>query len=292
MKLIAGIVSIVILLALSLVSCTSTPSPTPEPAPIPEATSALPPETTPTTPAIDEPNLSEDEVCTIVWAKLPRMLPTEYEMTQFNPATREATYESNGKWTLRVFGLGEDTEELPVVTYEKPKDEQSEFFTDSYGIEHYSSWVEEHSCIVTSYTLKLTAQYYEKTSIMEITEIKKQDVQSETISEEIPIPDPERKGLRLNWIKSTLSGSRMFTQGSVTNIGQVPLKDVLVEITHYDLNHKFVRTDEAALTPDEIGRNQKASFYIEIVQKSKGGFFSFRFILTSGEEIFYVDARQ
>jgi hypothetical protein len=280
--------SIILLLVFSLAGCTCTPSPTPEPASTPTSTPtpAPTPVSTPSPSVTDKPNLSEDEVCAYLWSRLSKILPPEYKTNQFDSDTREATYDGNGKWTFVVFGSGEDTVELPVKTYEKDKDEFSEFHTDSHGIEHFSSWVEEHSRTVTTYKLKLSAQYYETTALAELTDIDKFDVQSETLKEEIPIPDPERKGLRLNWITGQYDGNWLTTQGSVTNIGQVPLENATIEISVYDLEGNFVRADNATLSPSKIGLDENANFHLRLRQWSEGGTFSYKFFSSSGEEIF------
>ena len=106
------------------------------------------------------------------------------------------------------------------------------------------------------------------------------------MKEEIPIPDPERKGLLLNWISGEYDRQWLCTQGSVTNIGRVPLEDVIIKISHYDLEGNWVRTDNVTLSPNKIGIGENAKFYLRILQRSEGGTFRWRFLLPSGEVIF------
>ncbi|MFC2001300.1 FxLYD domain-containing protein [Chloroflexota bacterium] len=142
----------------------------------------------------------------------------------------------------------------------------------------------------------LTADYYEKTDTLDILGIQKLDDNTtvETIYEE-PIIG---KGLRVNRIiGESTGGYSLRVQGTVENIGCVPLENVIIEVKTFDVNDNWVRTDNTTLTPSKINVYENAKFLLEIEQMLAGkevreggrsilGRYTYRFLLPSEEELY------
>ena len=141
-------------------------------------TSPSPSPTLTTTPN-DLPTMTEEEVCSYIWSELPSKLPNDCSIEQFSKDTREVTYEGNGKWILNVSGLVSDTQELSVELVEKMGD----------------YWVEQRVDEVTTYTQILQAVFFEKTKLIEITDVQQSNVTTKTEVDETPI----KKEFVVNW---------------------------------------------------------------------------------------------
>ena len=66
------------------------------------------------TPSSDEPELSEDEVCSLIWTKIPSELPDGYSKNDLFTDSGKAEYEGDGRWLFSAFGKVEK-EGLPTI---------------------------------------------------------------------------------------------------------------------------------------------------------------------------------
>jgi hypothetical protein len=276
------LLSIIVLLAL-FTACTESPEATPEPEPTPKPEPTLANHITTAEPTLepDISEISEEEMAAIIWNRLPSSLPDGYKKSQFMSETGKATYIKDGKWEFELTGNVSTSKSLPQKNYEKTP----------------GHWFFNRSKEVTTYNLVLVANYYEKTSTLDIQDIQKFDENTTvvTIYEE-PIIG---KGLKVNRIGvASVAGAILRVEGSVKNIGCVPLENVIIEVTNYDRNGKWLRTDNITLSPSKINVGEDATFSSDIPQKligtangENGGFtlgsYAYRFLLPSGEELYF-----
>ena len=104
---------------------------------------------------------------------------------------------------------------LPKKTYEKTP----------------GNWVEQNSQEVTTYELKLTAEFHEKTNLLEIQDIEKSN---ELVKTEI-VDETTIAGQKLQFHRWLVSydGSNFILEGLVENTGQVTLEDIMLEIEYH-----------------------------------------------------------
>jgi len=217
-----------------------------------------------------------------LWNKLPHYLPDDYTKYQFSSETGEATYCGDKKWEFCVYGTDTESSLLPPEKYEKTP----------------GNWVHSLSREVTTYTYILTADYYENTGSLDIISIRMRDKETTIqIESEKSIVG---KGLKVKWITATTSGSDLRVEGSVKNIGVVPLEDVIIEVILYDAMGDWLRTDEATLTPSKIDVGETGQFFINVLLglflkaseedesgKRNLGSYNYKFLLPSGEELYF-----
>ena len=280
------VLSTAILLVLSMVTgvlgCQEAPTPAPAPAPTPPPaptqTPAPAPTPTPTPaptpsppPDADEPDLSENEVCSYVWSRVSSQLADGYDKSQFLIDTRKATYEGNGEWTFEILGAVKDTGPSSTEVCET---------TAGY-------WVEQHSQEVTTYELRLTAVFYEKTKIIELLDIEKSNEQVNTEITETPILREELKVLSMN---AEYSGYIYRFEGSVENTGKIPLISLEVELYGYDTDDNLMAQERAPLYPEVINPGELGHFLLQVYLKGKHiRSYTYTFITPSGEEFYRSD---
>ncbi len=266
-------VALLVLLIMSqVVGCQEQPAPTPAPTealpPTPAPTPA--PTPTPAPPAVDEPSLSENEACSYVWSQLPFELPNGYKKSQFLFRTRESTYEGNGEWKFVVLGSAKkDVGPTSTEIYEKTP----------------GHWFEKESQEVTTYELKLTAVLNEETKIFEITSIDEFNEQVKTEWTETPVPGE----LLVRWIRAVYSGQRYDFEGSVENVGKIPLNNIEVEFTLFDEDGKFLVMERATLDPETIAPGEIAHFLHRIILREKIRRYDFTFITATGKKFLKIN---
>jgi hypothetical protein len=280
------LLSVIVLLAL-FTACTESPeaTPAPEPEPVttpePEPTLTSPITAVEPTPESDISEISEEEMAAIIWNRLPSSLPDGYTKSQFISETGKATYIKDGKWEFQLSGSGSNSKSLPQKNYEKTP----------------GQWYVNNSKEITTYSLMLTANYYEETSTLDIQGIRKFDEKTtvETIHEE-PVLG---KGVKVNNIGGgNVGGFTIHFEGNVTNIGVVPLENVMIEFILFDVKGNLMGTEQTTLTPSKINPGEKATFVLEIEQKPviseigehgeyNLGTYNYRFLLSSGEELYF-----
>ncbi|MFC2018978.1 hypothetical protein ACFLU4_03370 [Chloroflexota bacterium] len=232
-----------------------------------EVPSPPPPDTTPITPATDEPSLSSDEACARVWAKLPDKLADKYTKAQFKRDTRSARYLGDSKWKFEVLGFVEIREPLPETLKQKADD----------------SWVSLQSESVTTGELRLTADFYERTGIVEISGVEEFNVQTSTETDETPVYPK----LQLLWIRATYADMYYEMEGAVLNIGRVPLHDVEAEIANFDPSNTLISTYKEPLDSDTVGVSETARFKIKFEETRTDIHYKIRFLTPSGDLIEY-----
>ena len=246
-KVTTVVFSLVLILSLSI---TCAPAPAPEPAPAPTV--------------IDQPSLPKDEVCALCWSRLPSELPEEYQRSQFSQKTREATYQGNGQWEFVVFGLAEEVGPASTEIIEKAPDH----------------WIEQRSQEVTTCELKLAAIFYEDIKVLEIADIEELNEQVDTKVTETPIP----LELRVDFINGWYRGDMYRFEGSVENLGQVPLKGIQVEIVSFDETDYLLDEQIISLEPEIIEPGVYGHFMLDVHLKGKHiRSYDYRFLSTTGE---------
>ncbi len=261
---------IVLLSGALLISCqitAPTPAPTPGPAPAPAPAPA--PTPSPLPPATDEPQLSEEEVSSLIWNRIPSQLPDGYSKNDLSKDTRTAEYEGDGKWLFSV--SGKVRQEGPVTT-------------ETVKTEDY--WVDRESCNVTSYKLHLTAMYYEKTTTLDIS-VEKQNEQVATETSDTPIL---RQEIKLKWMNVVGTAHRYWIEGSIENIGKIPIVRLLIEFFFYDEDGNLLRTEECEITPDPIPSGERGRFEHDFTITGKRfSTYDCRFILETDEVFEYLE---
>lgn len=246
-KVTTVVFSLVLILSLSI---TCAPAPAPEPAPAPTV--------------IDQPSLSKDKVCALCWSRLPSELPEEYQRSQFSQKTREATYQGNGQWEFVVFGLAEEVGPASTEIIEKAPDH----------------WIEQRSQEVTTYELKLTANFYEDIKVLEIADIEEFNEQVNPGVTETPIP----MELRVDFINGWYRGDMYRFEGSIENLGQVPLKGIQVEIVSFDETDYLLDEQIISLEPEIIEPGLYGHFMLDVHLKGKHlRSYDYQFLSTTGE---------
>ena len=276
---ILGILSLLFLLPVALVAaCQQQPEPAPpSPVPVPPTTPAPAPAPAPAptpTPqplplAVDEPKLSEDEVCTLIWNRVPSQLPDGYSKNDLSKDTRTAEYEGDGKWLFSV--SGKVRQEGPVTT-------------ETVKTEDY--WVDRESCEVTSYELHLTAVYYENTQILDIS-VDKQNEQVMTETADTPIL---RKEIKLKWQTAKGTAHHGYLEGCIENIGKIPIAGLLIEYTLFDEDGNIKIIEEYNISPDPIPPGELGKFREQFSTTGKHfQYYNYRFVLETGQTFEYLE---
>lgn len=242
------------------------PAPTPAPSPAPAPTPASTPAPPPPAPKPDEPSLSADEVCSLAWSEMPIELPDGYEKSQFNANTGKATYEGNGEWTFSISGSGK---------LDWPQSGGAEAIEKTPG-----NWVEQRSTKVTTYELSLTAIFNEETENLEIIEIEKSNEKMDTEITETPI----QQVILLNWVKVEYAGIAYYFEGSIENVGKVPLKDIQVEFSLFDEDEMFAASERISIEPEIIAVGERAHFRAKVDYREKIRSYYCDFIAASGRQ--------
>ena len=210
--------------------------------------------------------MSADEVSAYIWSRLPSRLPGEYDISQFSRGSRRTKYEGEGKWTFSAEGSISDTETLPPKVVEKSED----------------YWVEEQTRKTTACRLYLHAIFYEKTSTIDVAEVKREELPTETKVTETPI----KKELQIEWITVECDGSNFIFNSQIKNIGKIPLKAIKAKFSIYNENNTLLGTEEIALNPDIIEPGKFGKIYgrVRIGTGDPGkGFYNIVFLTASGE---------
>ena len=266
------ILSLLFLLPLALITaCQQQPESAP---PTPSPTEALPPTPSPApaptpsplSPATDEPKLSEEEVCVLIWNRIPRQLPDGNSKNDLSKDTGTAKYEGDGKWLFTVFG--KVRQEGPVVTETVKKEDY---------------WVDRESCNITSYELHLTAMYFENTKILDIS-VEKQNEQAMTETSDTPIL---RKEIKLKWLNVWAAG---HAEGSIENIGKIPIDGLIIEIVLFDKDYNIIVVEKCNVTPDPIPSGERGKFRQNYSITGKHlHFYEYRFLLEGGQVFEYLE---
>ena len=248
----------------------TTPAPAPVPTPVPAPTPAPTPAPAPTAPplplTVDEPKLSEDEVCSLIWNRIPSQLPDGYSKNDLSKDTRTAKYEGDGKWLFSVFGKVR---------------QEGEVVTETVKTEDY--WVDRESCNVTSYELHLTAMYYENTQTLDIS-VEKQNEQVTTETSDTPIL---RQEIKLKWLNVWASG---HAEGSIENIGKIPIDGLIIEIVLFDKDYNIIVVEKCNVTPDPIPSGERGKFRQNYSTTGKRFYFyEYRFLLEGGQVFEYLE---
>jgi len=278
----AIIVSIIFLSL--LVACNGTPdSQNIEPSPSPEAVETIPPISglpKDPTPEPATPGISEEEMATYLWDKLPDKLQDGYTKDDFLPDTKKATRLDNEKWEFQLSGSENESMILPQQCLEKTPGE----------------WVLNNSREVKYFNLVLTADYYENTDTLDVLSIEK--TETETILETIHEKPTLGRGLKVSWIQgSSTGGNGLRIEGVVKNIGCATLENAIVEVATFSVEGDLIRIDQTELVPNILNADESAKFALDIQQSLKGsesgehgeyimGKYAYRFLMPSGEVIY------
>lgn len=271
-------VLVIIILPGLLMACGQTPeTATVETASLSPSTATETAEPASTTPP-DLPSISYEEMAAALWNKLPETLPDGYSKSQLDAGTASVTYQGQGKWTYSVQGSVRQIHNLPYRDYEKTPD----------------YWVRNYSQSITTYELLLEANYYEKTGTFTIPGIKKsvEKTSTETIDETFI----QARKLKINWLAGSTTGYGFSVEGSVKNIGILPLENVLFVVDGYDGLGEHVGTENITLSPAiiKVGESCKfvlssTGFYLHGSDPKEGkvtlGRFTYRFLMASGQRI-------
>lgn len=239
------------------------PMPSPAPAPV------LAPTPSPLPPATDEPKLSVEEICSLIWNKIPSQLPDGYSKNDLSKDTRTAKYEGDGKWLFSVFGKVR---------------QEGEVVTETVKTQDY--WVDRESYNVTSYKLHLTATYYEKTTTLDIS-VEKQNEQVTTETSDTRIL---RQEIKLKWLNVWGSAHQGEVEGSIENIGKIPIDGLLIEIILFDEDGNIKIIEEYKISPDPIPPGELGKFREKFSTTGKHfQSYNYRFVLETGQTFEYLE---
>lgn len=245
------------------------PAPAPAPAPAPTPTPAPAPTPSPLPPATDEPKLSEEEVCALIWNRIPRQLPDGYSKNDLSKDTRTAKYEGDGKWLFSV--SGEVRQEGPVTTE---------------TVETKDYWVDRESYEVTSYELHLTAVYYEDTKILDIS-VEKQNERVTTETSDTPIL---RQEIKVKWLTAKGTKQHGYLEGCIENIGKIPIAGLSIEFALFDEDANILTIEKCTITPDPVPPGKIGKFKYDFVITGKHLYsYDYRFILETGQTFEYLE---
>ena len=274
------ILSLLLLLPLVLIAACQqqpepappTPSPAealpPTPAPVPAPTPAPAPAPKPA-PIVDEPKLSEDEVCVLIWNRIPNQLPGGYSKSDLSKNTRTAEYKGDGEWLFSA--SGNVRQEGPVTT-ETVKAEDC--------------WVDRESCNITSYDLCLIAVYFEKSQTLDIS-VEKQNEKVITETSDTPIL---RKEIKLLWQSAKGTAHHCYLEGQIENTGKIPISGLSVEYALFNEEGELLTIEEGNITPDTILPGEKGKFrYDFLITGGTLARYDFRFVLETGGVFEYLE---
>ena len=212
--------------------------------------------------------MSASEVKKYVWSALPQELPGSYEKNQFDAFTTETAYKENGEWTFFAFG-NIRTEGLPSEEcYEKTP----------------GQWIWQKSMKVTTRELKLVATFNEKTKDFEVIDIEKSDAKIETETAEKPV----EQVILLHWVKVEYVGQEYHFEGSIENVGRVPLKDIQVEFSLFDEDNNFAASERVPVEPEIIAVGERAHLRSKVNYREKIRNYYCDFIAASGRQFFRI----
>jgi len=104
-----------------------------------------------------------------------------------------------------------------------------------------------------------------------------------------PPPEPEVKELLVDWVVAEYSGTGYHIEGSVTNLGTVPLHNIQVEFVFY-IDGAPIVTKTTPLYPSTIAVSETAHFRLEFGQVKRLKTYTYRFLSASGELINYRES--
>jgi hypothetical protein len=277
------IILLIVVLPCLLIACSNVAEPqSPEPAAPTIAasiteTSAAAPSTSPVSTS-NTPTTPSAALMARLWDKVPDTLPQGYQKSSLYPETGTAVYKGDGKWEYSASGNVSRTSTVPSRYAEKSPDQ----------------WVEEHLQKVVTYQLSLQAEYFEATDTLNILNIdRSEDVETVVKTSEVPIIAYK---LKVNWIAGSSTGYGYRVEGSVKNIGILPLENALFVVNCYDGQGAFMGTENITLSPAKLAVGDSCKFVLDATgfvlhgsdpQKGKVslGRFTYLFLLPSGKKI-------
>ena len=239
------------------------PTPTPPPVPVPTPSPVLPPPPSP-----DEPNLTEEQVCSYAWTSLPPELPDGYLKSEFLADTGKATYKGKGDWEFVLLGSGR--QEWPTPSWEQA----GEILEKTPG-----NWVEQQSKKVTTYELSLTGVFNEETKTLEIMGIEKFN---EKLTTEV-IETLIQKALFVHWIRGEYIGSEYLLEGSVENVGELPLENIQVKFSLFAEGLKLLETKTTTLEPEIINPGERGRYFFRFYLREEARSYLYLFTTASGQ---------
>ena len=142
--------------------------------------------------------------------------------------------------------------------------------------------------------LLLRAEYFETTGALNILSIEKTgETETRKIVSEVSVIASK---LKVNWISGYTMGYGFRVEGSVNNIGILPLENILFEVNYYDTGGNLITTDNMTLSPATINVGESCKFVLDVdgfylhssdpkEGKVSFGFYTYRFLLPSGKQI-------
>ncbi len=146
------------------------------------------------------------------------------------------------------------------------------------------NWVEQRSTKVTTYELSLTAIINEETENLEIIDIAKSNVEMDTEITEIPI----QQVILLHWVTVQYIGIEYHFEGSIENVGQVPLKDIQVEFSLFDEDNNFAASERVPVEPEILAVGERAHLRSKVNYREKIRSYYCDFIAASGRQFFRI----
>jgi hypothetical protein len=226
----------------------------------------------------ETPTTPSRELLALLWDTLPDSLPQGYKKTDLHPETGNATYIGEGKWGYSISGNVSRSSSLSPEYVERAPDD----------------WIQVRSNKVVTDDLLLQAEYFETTGALNILRIEKTgETETRKIISEVPITANK---LKVNWISGYTMGYGFRVEGSVKNVGILPLENILFEVNYYDTGGKLITTDNITISPAEINIGESCKFVLDVdgfyvhgsdpkEGKVNFGFFKYRFLMPSGKQI-------
>lgn len=215
--------------------------------------------------AQDIPIISKEDMANIIWNKIPAKLSSDYSKTRITNVIKSATYMGNSFWEFSCNGDYITSAILPEVIYEKTP----------------NKWVREQSKQITTRNLLIKITFNDKdNSILSLNV----DTVNQTIESEVFISSPAiGKGVDVLWVTWTYNGDNQRIEGSIKNIGVLPLKNVVAYIQQSDGRGKpldvapitiAVNADNGGSTiePGELGH-----YLVNTTMKTREGWYMYSF---------------
>ena len=101
---------------------------------------------------------------------------------------------------------------------------------------------------------------------------------------EIPI----QQVILLNWVKVEYAGIAYYFEGSIENVGQVPLKEIQVEFSLFDEDNNFAASERVPVESEIIAVGERAHFRSKVDYRKKIRSYFCTFITASGKKFFRV----
>ena len=137
---------------------------------------------------------------------------------------------------------------------------------------------------VTTRELKLVATFNEKTKDIEVMDIEKSDAKIETETAEKPV----EQVLLLHWIKGQYEGSRYNFEGSIENVGEIPLTNIQIKLQSYSEDDELLSTEVAAVEPEVIAPGERARFRVRFFLTEKLRKYDYMFMTDTGTSFWRV----